>query len=111
MQLKEYLDSGFAPSWLTGGMISSLQKDISNGNVASNYRPITCLPLMRKLLTGVIADQIYARLDQEKLLPEEQKGRRKGSRGTNNLLYIGRAVIKEVKPRNKNLSMAWIDYK
>ena len=66
---------------------------------------------MRKLLTGVIADQIYAHLDQEKLLPEEQKGCRKGSRGTNDLLYIHRAVIKEVKPRKKNLAMAWTDYK
>ena len=35
----------------------------------------------------------------------------KGSRGTNDLLYIDRAVIKEVKSRNKNLAMAWIDYK
>ena len=34
-----------------------------------------------------------------------------GSRGTNDLLYIDRAVIKEVKSRNKNLAMAWIDYK
>ena len=32
------------------------------------------------------------------------------SRGTNDLLYIDRAVIKEVKSRNKNLAMAWIDY-
>ena len=32
---------------------------------------------MWKLLTGVIADQIYAHLDQEKLLPEEQKACRK----------------------------------
>ena len=30
---------------------------------------------------------------------------------TNDLLYIDRAVIKEVKSRNKNLAMAWIDYK
>ena len=42
---------------------------------------------------------------------EEQKGCRKGSTGTNDLLYIVRAVIKEVKSRNKNLAMAWIDYK
>ena len=47
---------------------------------------------------------IYAHLDQE------QKGCKKGLRGTNNLLYIDRAVIKEVKSRNKNLAMAWIDY-
>ena len=111
LQLKECLDSGFVPSWLTRGRTSLLQKDKSKGNVASNYRPITCLSLMWKLLTGLIADQIYAHIDQEKLLPEEQKGSRIGSRGTSDLLYTDRAVIKELKSRNKNLPMAWIDYK
>ena len=62
-------------------------------------------------MTGVIADQIYAHLDQEKLLPEEQKECRKGSGETNDLLYIDRAVITEVKYRNKNLAMVWIGYK
>ena len=85
-----------------------LQKDKGKGNIASNYRPITYLLLMWNLLIYVIADEIYAHLDQEKLLPEEQKGCRKGSRGTNDLLYIDRAIIKEVKSRNKNLAMAWI---
>ena len=45
------------------------------------------------------------------MLPEEQKGCRKGSRGTNDLLYIDRAVIKDVKSRNRNSAMLWIDYK
>ena len=71
-------------------MASLLQKDKSKGNIANNYRPITCLPLMWKSLKGVIADQIYAHLDQEMLLPEEQKGCRKGSRRTNNLLILTR---------------------
>ena len=62
-------------------------------------------------MTGVIADQIYAHLDQGKLLPEEQKWCRKGSRGTNDLFYIDMAVIKEVKCRSKNLAIAWIDCK
>ena len=92
LQLKECLASGFVPRWLTRGRTSLLQKDKNKGNIASNYRPITCLSLMRKFLKGVIADQIYPQLDQEKLLPEEQKRCRKGSRGTNDLLYIGRAV-------------------
>ena len=74
LQLKECLDSGFVPSCLNRGRTSLLQKDKSKGNV-----------------TGVIADQICAHLDQEKLLPEEKKERRKGSRGTNDLLYIDRA--------------------
>ena len=84
------------PIWLTRERASLIQKYNSKGNVASNYKPIICLPLMWKLLTGVIAGQIYAHLDQEKLLPEEQKGCRKGSRGTTDLLYIDRAVIREV---------------
>ena len=58
LQLKECLDSGFVPSWLTRGRTSLLQKDKSKGNVASNYRLITCLQLMWKSLTGATADQI-----------------------------------------------------
>ena len=100
MQLRECLDIGFVPSWSTRERTSLLEKDKSKGNIASNYRPITCLSLMWKLLTGVIADEIYANLDQEKLLPEEQKGCRKGSRGTNDFKF-----------RNNNLAMAWIDCK
>ena len=64
---------------------------------------------MWKLVTGIIADQIYAHLDQEKLLPEGQKGCRKGSRGSIGLLDIDSAVIKEVKSRNKNLAMACLE--
>ena len=66
---------------------------------------------MCKLLSGVIADQIDRHLDQQKMLPEEQKRCRTRSRGTNDLIYIDRAVIREVKSRKKNLAMAWIDYK
>ena len=58
-------------------------------------------------MTGVIRSY----LNQDKLLPEEQKGCRKGSKGTNDLRYIDRAVIKNVKSRNKNLVKAWVDYK
>ena len=111
LQLKECLDSGFVPSWLTRGRTPLFLKDNSKGNLASNYRTITSLSLMWKLLKDVVPDQIYAYLDQEKLLPEEQRGCRKGFRGTNDLFYIDRAEIKEVKSRNKNLTMAWIDYK
>ena len=93
------------PSWLTKGRTALLQIDQSKGNITSNYRPINCLPLMWKLFSGVIADQIYRHLDQQKLLPEEQKGCRKRSREID-LLYIDRTVIIEVKSRKNNLAMA-----
>ena len=85
LQLNKCLDSGLVPSWLLGGRTSLLQKDKSKGNIASNYRPITGFPLMWKLLTFVVAYQIYPNLGQQKLLPEEQKGCTKRSRGTNYL--------------------------
>ena len=59
-------------------------------------------------MTGVIADQIYGHIDQQKLLPEEQKSCRKRSRRTNDLLYIDWGVFREVKSRKKNLTMAWV---
>ena len=67
-QLNECVGSGFVPSWfwLTRGRTALFQKDKSKGNIASNYRLITCLPLVWKLLSGVIADQIYGHLDQQK---------------------------------------------
>ena len=47
--------------WLGEGL--QCYRKISKCNAASNYRPITCLSLLWKLLTGVIADPIYAHLD------------------------------------------------
>ena len=57
-----------------------------------------------------IHTQIYTSRPK-KLLPEQHKGCGKGFSGTNDLLYIDRAVIKEVKSRNKNLAKTWVDYK
>ena len=35
------------------------QKDKEKGKAAINYRPITCLHLIWKLLAGVIVEEIY----------------------------------------------------
>ena len=61
------------PEWMTHGRTVLCQKDPQKGNTGDNYRPITCLPLMWELLTGVIAEEIYNYLEREKILPEEQK--------------------------------------
>ena len=99
--LEECLEDG-TPNWMTKGRTILMQKDKEKGNTASNYRPITCLPLLWKM---------YEYLDSRSLLPEEQKGRRRTSKGTHNLLYIDRMVLKEVKQRKKRLAMGWIDYR
>ena len=40
---------GKTPWWMTTGRTVIIQKDKSKGNEASNYCPITCLPLTWKL--------------------------------------------------------------
>ena len=46
-------------------------------NEATNYHPITRLPITWKFLTGIIVEELYMDLEQVELLPDEQKGQRK----------------------------------
>ena len=96
--------------WMTYGCTVLCQKDPQKGNAADNYRSITCLPLMWKLLTGVIAEEMYNYLEWEKIPLEEHKGYRRGSHGIKDQLLIDNSVLKDCKKRHTNLSMAWIDY-
>ena len=66
---------------------------------------------MWKFLTGVIAEEMYSYLELEKILPEEQKGCKRGIRGTKDQLLIDETVLKNCKKRHTNLSMEWIDYR
>ena len=111
VQLNRCLSDGYVPIKMTKGRTTLIMKDKNKGNVASNYRPITCLPLIWKLLTGIIADGMYIFLESRDLLPHEQKGSRKKSRGTHDQLFIDKRIMKEVKERKKNVAMAWVDYK
>ena len=97
--------------WMTKGKTILIQKDPSKGTTPNNYRPITCLPMMWKILTAQIREEIYYSLTSYGLFPDEQKGCWKGPRGTAELLYIDQHILNESKNTRKNLAMAWIDYK
>lgn len=99
------------PEWITCGRTVLCQKDPKKGAAVDNFRPISCLLVMWKLLTGVLADCLYVFLESNDLLPEEQKRCRKGSKGTKDQLLIDKIVLKDSKKRHTNLSLAWIDYK
>ena len=87
------------------------QKNSRKGNAVESYRTTTYLLLMWKLLTGVIAEEMCDCLEKEKFFPAEQKGCRRGSRGTKDWLPIDKTVLKDFTERHTNLYMAWIDYK
>ena len=105
------LQGAQVPDWITKGKTTLIQKDPSKGTAPNNYRPITCLPMKWKILTAQIRENIYYLLTSGGLFPDEQKGCRKGSRDTTELLYIDQHILNESKTRRKKLAMAWIDYK
>ena len=109
--LQRCITEGDVPGWMTKGRTVLIQKDPAKGTVASNYRPIACLLLMWKLLTGSLAGKTYDHLESNCLLPDDQKGCRKGSKGTKDQLLIDKAVLREVKLKHRFLSMAWLDYR
>ena len=76
---KDY-DDGFVSSWMAKGKTVMLQKDRSTGNIPSSYRSITCLPVLWKLMTHIIANKMCDRVYQQYLLPKEQTVCRKRSR-------------------------------
>ena len=110
-QLQICIQNEQAPNWMTTGRTTLTQKDKAKGAAVTNYRPITCLPLMWKLLTGIISEDLYNFLETTNTIPHEQKGCRRKCKGTKDQLLIDKAVLKNCKRRKTNLSMAWIDYK
>jgi hypothetical protein len=65
---------------------------------------------MYKTLTGIIAKQISTHLEEQSLLPAEQKGCHPGIEGCKDQLRISKAIYEDCRRRNKNLSIAWTDY-
>ena len=68
------------PRWMTEGTAYLLPKSTETRN-PKNYRPVTCLPTTYKILTAILSNRIYNHLQENKILPEEQKGCRNGVEG------------------------------
>ncbi|KAL1448319.1 hypothetical protein WDU94_012418 [Cyamophila willieti] len=97
------------PKFLTEGITYMLPKNEQIDSPAS-YRPITCLSTMYKLLTSILKNKIYDHIQQHKILCKEQNGVRPQSNGCKELLIIDTVISKQAKIKNKNISIAWIDY-
>lgn len=70
------------------GRIVLCQKDPNKGNEAGQSQPISFLPFTWKLLIIVISNSIYNCLDDNEVLPNEQRGCRCNSRGTKDKSFL-----------------------
>ena len=77
----------------------------------SNFKPITCLPLIWKLLIEILAEELYEHLEKSNSVPWEQKRCRRGSRGTKDQLLIDKMVVKDCNRQLTSLVVAWTGYR
>lgn len=107
----DLIKSQSVPSWLLAGNTFLLQKKEQANFEVSNYRPITCLSTIWKLFSGIIAKKIYNHLEISNQIPPEQKGCIRKSLGTTEQLLIDRTVTDHAAFHQRNLHVAWIDYR
>ena len=100
--LNRCLQYAQVPDWMTKGKTTLIQMDTSKGTALNNYRPITCLPMMWKILTVQIREEIYNSLTNRGMFPDEQKGCCKWSKGTAELLYIDQHIMKKKEQTEKS---------
>ena len=76
----------------------------------NNYRRITCLPMMSKILMAQIREVIYCLLTSRRLFTKKQKGCHKNLEAMESYSTLIK-ILNKNKMGRKNLAMAWIDYK
>ena len=101
LEMNKCLQTAHVPECMTKGRTTLIQNDPNEGTAPNNYSPITCQPMILKILTAQISEEIYHSLTSRGLFPDEQKGCCKGSRGTAELLYIDQHILDESKTRRK----------
>ena len=60
------------PPWLTQGRTTLVPKKKDTRNPL-NYRPITCLPIIYKVLSNIVTLQMKHHIESNSLIPPEQK--------------------------------------
>ncbi|XP_045492418.1 uncharacterized protein LOC123691877 [Colias croceus] len=98
------------PEFITTGITYMLPKT-DYSPLPSQYRPITCLPTIYKILTSAITVKINSHIERYNIIAEEQKGCRRGHMGCKEQLIIDSTIHKHATTKNRNLHCTYIDYK
>ena len=97
------------PSWLVEGRTVLIPKSGDLGQ-PKNYRPITCLNTLYKILTSVIQDRILRVIGPVWDSIYEQRGAKKGVQGCKDNLLIDKSVCLDARHYKRDLHTSWLDY-
>lgn len=98
------------PKFLTLGMTNMLPKSAQTKD-PTQYRPITCLPTLYKILTSCLTNRIYRHVELNNVLAEEQKGCKREHQGCKEQLIIDSVILKQAQRNHRNICTAFVDYK
>ena len=103
----DVLLSGTNPSaWKLGKVILTLKR--SPEQDIENYRPITLISCLSKLLTKIIADRISAAVESSGIAGELQNGFRKGRSCSDNI-FILNSILELNKSKKKKAYILFVD--
>lgn len=97
------------PDFITQG-ITYMKAKTEDTSKPQNFRPITCLNTIYKIITSLITNKINIHVEDNELLTEEQKGCRRNTQGCKEQLIIDGIIAKEAKIKQRNIAIAWLDY-
>ncbi|XP_044766296.1 uncharacterized protein LOC123322415 [Coccinella septempunctata] len=95
-------DPSLIPESFTLGVTHMIPKG-KNTTDPKNYRPITCLPSIYKILTGILTTNIWKHVNKYGIMTGEQKGCRKDVRGCKEALTIDHLVTKQARKKLRNM--------
>lgn len=98
------------PDYITTGITHMIYKK-GDPTLLSNYRPITCLNTFYKILTSLLTKSLWKHINQNNIIPWEQKGCSKGTYGSKEQLIIDSILTEHARHKQRNLAVAFIDYK
>lgn len=85
---------GYFPATWKLAHILMFPKQGQNKKNCSNYRPISLLPTLSKLLEKVVAERLKIRLNERQIIPPEQFGFRQGQSAVQQLQRISEIISK-----------------
>ena len=107
---RKSLDTGVFPTAWKHANVTPVWKKKGDKSSVSNYRPISLISNISKILERIVYDQLFDFLNSRNLLNPRNSGFKKGDGCINQLLHLTK-LIHEGFDNNKNTLMIFLDIK
>ena len=97
--------------WETLGRTILFPKKGKDASKPESYRPITCLLIIYKIRSALIANRLNKHIHDNNLWPFEQFGTLGRTQGSKEALLLDSMIAEEVRLYKRNIFMVWTDVK